>query len=63
VRAFSEDLVLPSGVRGPVDLRALARLAASCFFGDAHTPALWNGRAGVLFFIYVFFVDFSGNRV
>src|ERR1039458_7493966 len=30
LRAFWAERVLPSGVRGPVDLAALARLAANC---------------------------------
>jgi hypothetical protein len=31
LRAFIEERALPAGVRGPVDLVALRRLAAICF--------------------------------
>src|SRR5262245_61783815 len=41
LRAFMEEADLPSAVRGPVDLRALRRLASICFRVDIYEV---NGR-------------------
>ena len=44
VRAFRADCALPWGERGPVDLEALARLAAS-FRGEMDVDGLEDGAA------------------
>jgi hypothetical protein len=51
LRAFIEERALPAGVRGPVDLRALRRLAAICFWvairgEDSWMAQGWGAAAG-----------------